>query len=110
MKIWLATAVLSLLVFAGICQAAEPAEWQTKTLELVKLKPGVVNARWRSVAKNALWISIDAGRYHAESFSHDICEVLSEAGAPSETVTSVSVFDPQSFSENGWPMGSAECR
>lgn len=110
MKIGLATAVVLLLVSASVCRAAEPAQWQTKTLDLVRLKQGVVNARWRSVEKNALWISMDAGQYHAASFSHFVCEVLGVVGAPSGTVTSVFVFDPPSYSSNGWPMGTAECR
>jgi hypothetical protein len=109
MKTGLVAAVISLLIFAGVCQAEELAEWQTKTLDLVKLKHGVINARWGSVEKNALWISMDPGRYHAESFSQFVCEVLGVVGAPSGTVTSVSVFDPPSYSKSGWPMGTAEC-
>lgn len=109
MKTGLVAAVISLLIFAGVCHAAQLAEWQTKTLDLVKLKHGVFNARWRSAEKNALWISMDPGRYHAESFSQFICEVLGVVGAPSGTVTSVFVFDPTSYSKSGWPMGTAEC-
>jgi hypothetical protein len=109
MKTAMIAAVAWLAATAGICQAAELAEWQSKALEHVKLKDGVANARWRSVEKNALWVSMNADSYHAEGFSHFVCDMLKEVGAPPGTTTSVSVFDPPSYSKSGWPMGSAEC-
>ncbi len=110
MKTSVATAIIFTLMSTGVCQAAEPAEWQSKALDLVKLKHGVINARWRSVKKNALWVSMEASLYHAASFSHFVCEAIGVVGAPSGTVTSISVFDPPSYRDNGWPMGTAECR
>lgn len=109
MRPGLVTTVAWLLISAGICQSAELAEWQTNALEQVRLKEGVVNARWRSAAKNALWVSMDANRYHAEGFSRFVCEMLKEAGAPPGAETLVSVFDPTSYNSSGWPMGTAKC-
>ncbi|WP_276122085.1 hypothetical protein [Pararhizobium qamdonense] len=109
MKTGLMAAAIWLTLAAGVCQSAELADWQTRALQQVKLKDGVVNARWRSAAKNALWVSMDADRYHADGFSRFVCDMLKDAGAPPGTTTSVSVFDPLSYSNSGWPMGTAEC-
>lgn len=94
---------------AGLCQAAELAEWQRKALEQVTHRDGVINARWRSGAKNALWVGMDAKKYHADGFSHFVREMLKAVDAPPGTTTSVSVFDPPSYSNSGWPIGTAEC-
>lgn len=110
MKTGLMAAVVWLVLSTAVCHSAELAEWQAKAQEQIRLKDGVVSARWRSVKKNALWVSMDANKYHAEGFSLYVCDMLKEAGAPPGTATSVSVFDPPSYSKSGWPMGTAECR
>lgn len=109
MKTAMVAAGIWLTLAAGLCQSAELAEWQTKALEQVKHRDGVINARWRSVAKNALWVSMDANKYHADGFSLFVCEMLKAVGAPPGTTTSVSVFDPPSYSNSGWPIGTAKC-
>ncbi|WP_426128610.1 hypothetical protein [Pararhizobium sp. PWRC1-1] len=109
MKTGLMAAVGWLVLCPAVCNSAELAEWQAKALEQIKLKHGVVSARWRSVEKNDFWVSMDADTYHADGFKRFVCDILREAGAPPGTTTSVSVFDPPSYSNSGWPMGTAEC-
>ncbi|WP_426230643.1 hypothetical protein [Pararhizobium sp. DWP3-4] len=109
MKGNMTVAAVFLVLSVAVCHPAELAVWQSKALQHVKHYDGVIDARWRSTAKNALWVSMGANKYRAESFSRFVCELLEEAGAPPGTITSVSVFDPPSYGNSGWPMGTAVC-
>jgi hypothetical protein len=102
--------VLAALLTTPAVSAVRLQAWQRETLALIKYRKGVLEARWRSPEKNALWVSVELDTYHAESIIYDICNLLKDAGSPTDQITDVFIFDPASYRGSGWPRMTFQCR
>ncbi len=101
--------VIAAFSVTTVVSATRLEAWQRETLALIKHRKGVIEARWRSPEKNALWVSVELGTYYAESITYDICKLLKDAGSPEEGTTNVFIFDPLSYHGSGWPRLTFQC-
>lgn len=111
MKNIIPTIIMLATMLAPEARAADQlADWQRQAVEQIRSRKGVIDARWRFPKKNALWVNVEPDRYHADIFAHYLCDTLKDVGTPKGEVTKIWIFDPASYRDNGWPMGTAECR
>lgn len=103
-------AVLFTIVAASTGFAADLAPWQTKALKLVKAEKTVVDAKWRMADQNVLWVAMQPDGSSRDGFAQYLCMTLNDAGAPTGTLKTIFVYDPESFKSSGRQMGMAACR
>ncbi len=117
MRNWFAAFTLmlsSLAIPAMAGQSLQP--WQEKALTLVKQEKKVIDAFWRDPARNVLFVAMKPDGTGKDGFAQYLCMQVLGAGAPKGKLTSVFIYDPETYRKYvektgaGRKLGWAFCR